>query len=358
MNETAPHDNDDRNISRRLSKIARRLPGGLAIVSPADNLPADQVDPHGERSYDAITFGELERQVGDIALGLHDWGVRPGMRMVMLVPFGPQFITLALALLRAGVVAVLVDPGMGRKNLVRCIAGTNPDGFVGIPKAQIVRLLLRHKFPKARWNVTVGRRLFWGGRSLDEILKRGAAARSQRENATPRERNAGGLEKPSAAEDALGDEITCNTPITLDDIPHPAPRSDADPAAIIFTTGSTGPPKGVCYAHGTFNAQVDRIRERYEIKTGSRDLACFPLFGLFDAVMGVTTIIPDMDPTRPADVDPRRVVQAVRQWEVNQSFGSPALWNTVSRWCENQNESMPTLQTVLSAGAPVPADTL
>ncbi|NNE00129.1 MAG: AMP-binding protein, partial [Pirellulaceae bacterium] len=134
----------------------------------------------------------------------------------------------------------------------------------------------------------------------------------------------------------------------------------SDDAAVIFTTGSTGPPKGVLYTHGTFHAQIDRIRERYDIHRGSRDLACFPLFGLFDAVMGVTTIIPDMDPTRPADVNPQRLIEAAEQWEVDQAFGSPALWNTVVRWCEDRNveRPFPTLKRVLSAGAPVPAQTL
>jgi acyl-coenzyme A synthetase/AMP-(fatty) acid ligase len=84
------------------------------------------------------------------------------------------------------------------------------------------------------------------------------------------------------------------------------------------------------------------------------------LFGLFDAVMGVTTIIPDMDPTRPADVNPLRLIEAANQWEVDQAFGSPALWNTVVRWCRQRGvkRAFPTLRRVLSAGAPVPADTM
>jgi acyl-CoA synthetase (AMP-forming)/AMP-acid ligase II len=243
------------------------------------------------------------------------------MRMAMLVPFGAGFIELVFALLKAGLVVILIDPGMGRKHLAGCLSEAEPDGFVGIPKAQAVRTLLRRRFPRAVWNVTLGRRWFWSGKTLDQVFAFGSD--SQRHVDLP-----------------------------------PVQRSDE--AAIIFTTGSTGPPKGVLYTHGTFHAQIDRIRERYDIHRGSRDLACFPLFGLFDAVMGVTTIIPDMDPTRPAEVNPQRLVEAASQWEADQAFGSPALWNTVVRWAEASGveRPLPTLRRVLSAGAPVPASTL
>jgi acyl-CoA synthetase (AMP-forming)/AMP-acid ligase II len=314
--EAAPNTPPDGNIAARLRIVTAIAPGAIAIAEP-DGPPKQD----GSRSYALTTFGNLDQRTDAIARGLLAWGVKPGMRLVMLVPFGGQFIELVFALLKAGVVAVLIDPGMGRKHLVQCLSDAKPDGFVGIPKAQAIRTILRGRFPSAKWNVTVGRRWFWGGKTLEQMTELGKASKSS---------------------------------ISY---PH-IERSDE--AAIIFTTGSTGPPKGVLYTHGTFHAQVDRIRERYDIHRGSRDLACFPLFGLFDAVMGVTTIIPDMDPTRPADVNPQRLVEAATQWEVDQAFGSPALWNTVVRWAEeNQIEKpFPTLKRVLSAGAPVPASTL
>lgn len=301
------------NVAARLSHWARRLPGGIAIAEPAGPVQSDAT-----RSYRLTTFAELDQQSDRIARGLLSWGVQPGMRLVMLVPFGSLFIRLTFALLKAGVVVVLIDPGMGRKHLVNCLAATEPDGFVGIPKAQAIRTLLRHRFGRATWNVTAGRRWFWGGKTLEQITARG-----QKQG----------------------------------DLPLPRVEA-ASNAAIIFTTGSTGPPKGVAYTHGTFNAQVDLIRDRYDIHPGTRDLACFPLFGLFDNVMGATTIIPDMDPTRPAEVNPQRLLEAVNQWEIDQAFGSPALWHRVVNWCEQTGNRFDTLRRVLSAGAPVPAVTL
>ncbi|WP_372726008.1 fatty acid CoA ligase family protein [Novipirellula sp.] len=305
----------DGNVAARLRIIRSLSPGGIAIAEPSGPPRSD-----GMRQYDLTTFENLDQRSDEIARGLIAWGVKPGMRLAMLVPFGGQFIELVFALLKAGVVAILIDPGIGRKHLVNCLSESDPDGFVGIPKAQAIRSVLRSRFPQAKWNVTVGKRWLWGGQTLNQIAKRGR--------------------------EASGDILP-----TIE-------RTDA--AAIIFTTGSTGPPKGVLYTHGTFHAQIDRIRERYDIHRGSRDLACFPLFGLFDAVMGVTTIIPDMDPTKPAEVNTQRLIEAANQWEVDQAFGSPALWNTVVRWCEANNvqQPFPTLRRVLSAGAPVPAATL
>lgn len=342
------------NVATRLTDMARFLPGAIAIAEPirtprwvslfrrpemdaAAEAIAEESFQDSEtesedatsvgdtvlregQSYRLTTFSQLDEQSTRIAHGLLAWGIQPGMRIVSLVPFGARFIELVFALMKAGVVVVLIDPGMDRRHLIDCLREVEPDGFLGIPKAQAIRSVLRSRFPKARWNVTVGRRWFWGGRTLDQILALGAESSS-----------------------------TCLPDVAAD-----------DDAAVIFTTGSTGPPKGVAYTHQTFHSQIDRIRTRYDIHRGSRDLACFPLFGLFDAVMGVTTIIPDMDPTRPAEVNPRNLIRAARQWEVDQAFGSPALWRTVTRWCEANavGRPFPTLRRVLSAGAPVPAATL
>ncbi len=305
--ENETHEDVNGNVAERLSRNARLTPQALAIAEP--NGPRR---PDGARSYNAITYEELDRQTQQIAYGLLRSGIEPGMRLVLAVPFGMEFIRLTFALLKAGVVPILVDPGMGRKNIIACLEEVAPDGFVAIPKGQAIRTLMRRRFAKAKHNITVGKRYFWGGHTLKQIETLGLV-----EVALPR----------------------C---------------SEDDDAAVIFTTGSTGPPKGVRYTHGIFNHQIDLIRQRYQIRPGSRDLACFPLFGLFDVVMGVTAIIPDMDPTRPADVDPQRILDAIVQWDIDQAFGSPALWNAVSQWCERTGNRLGSLRRILSAGAPVP----
>jgi acyl-CoA synthetase (AMP-forming)/AMP-acid ligase II len=319
------------NVAARLAAMAQAMPEATAVVEP---LGYDRL---GKRQYRTVTFRELDGDGSRIARGLCRMGVTPGTRLALLVRPGIDYVALVFALLRAGAVVILIDPGMGRKNLLRCLADAEPEGFVAIPVVQAVRALLGRRFPKSRFHVTVGRRWFWGGATL-------AGLRSGCE-----------LSDTPAIAPALQSLIP-------NPIPHPSWQPPAlhadDPAAIIFTTGSTGPPKGVLYTHGNFDAQVQQIRDFYGIQPGEIDLPGFPLFGLFNCAMGVTAVIPDMDPTRPALVDPNKIIEAVRDWKVTQAFGSPAIWNRVGRHCEAHAVRLPTIRRILSAGAPVPADVL
>lgn len=296
------------NVAKRLSEQALRDPNQLAIVSPSGSHRQKT-----NRSYVSISMSDLDRRSSAIAAGLQSMGIGPGKRIGLLVRFGEDFITLVFAMLKTGATMILIDPGMGRKNILQCLEATNPDGFIAIPMAHAIVRMLSSRFPNAKLNVLAGRWL-------------------------------PGL--PS---------------VTLSQLEKSSPQDYRDPihdweaeSAIIFTTGSTGPPKGVLYTHRTFHSQIDLIASRYAIASGGVDLSCFPLFGLFNAVMGTTTILPDMDPTRPADVDPPRLLDAIEQWQIGQSFGSPALWTRMGNYCQQTGRSMPTLKRVLSAGAPVP----
>jgi len=298
------------NVARRLAEFAESRPHAVAVAAAKPNAR------RGEPRYDTITFAKLAAESDRIARGLHAWGIDPGMRLALLVKPGVEFVTLVFALLKTGAVQILIDPGMGRKNLIRCLADARPDGFVAIPVVQGIRRVLKYRFPAAKWNVTVGgKRWFWDGLTLDDVRRVG-----------DREADLEALE----------------------------PRTADDPAAVIFTTGSTGPPKGVAYSHGNFDRQVTEIRDRYGIAPGEVNLACFPLFGLFNAAMGVTTIVPDMDASRPAQVDPGNIVRAVEDWSATQSFASPAVWDKVGAYCRARRIKLPTLREAYSAGAPVP----
>jgi acyl-CoA synthetase (AMP-forming)/AMP-acid ligase II len=131
-----------------------------------------------------------------------------------------------------------------------------------------------------------------------------------------------------------------------------------DPAAIIFTSGSTGAPKGVLYTQRMFDAQVAEIQSRYDIQRGGVDLACFPLFALFNAAMGVTTVLPEMDFSRPASANPTRLLSAANDWRVTQAFASPAVWRMLGEHCRKTESRIDSLRQVFSCGAPVTADVM
>ena len=264
------------NVAARLTEMAKIMPDAVAVVEPLG------YGRNRTRIYRQVSFRQLDEDSDRIARGLqHEMGIPRGTRLALLVRPGVDFISLVFATLKAGMVSILIDPGMGGKNMVRCLAEAEPEGFVAIPAAQAVRTILRRRFPLARYNVTVGRRWFWGGTTLAKLRRPGH---------DPATRTANNQIAPTTANDA---------------------------AAIIFTTGSTGPPKGVLYSHGNFDAQVSEIRDFYDIQQGEIDLPGFPLFGLFNCAMGVTTIIPDMDPSRPAQVDPSKIIEAVDDWRGN-----------------------------------------
>ncbi|MFO7905276.1 MAG: fatty acid CoA ligase family protein, partial [Pirellulaceae bacterium] len=293
-----------------LHQMAQQRPSRMAIAEPLGR------DRDGKRQYRQITFRELDVDSTLVAEALLERGAQPGMRVALLVPQGIDFISLVFAMFKAGLTVILIDPGMGRASMIGCLEEARPEGFIAISPAQAVRTVLRHRFPLARLNVTVGRRWFWGGSTLRQLRSR---------------------------------------PFTNHQM---ASAGGEDPAAIIFTTGSTGPPKGVLYRHGNFTQQAEQIQQRYGIAPGEIDLPGFPLFALFNCAMGVSTVIPDMDPTRPAEADPEKIIEAIDDWNVTQAFGSPALWNVVGLYCERHERQLPTVRRVLSAGAPVPPHVL
>ncbi len=293
------------NIAFGLKAAREAYPYKRAVVCPAGR------DRNGRVLYTQMTFDRLEKESDRLAFGLERIGIIRGTRTILMVRPGMEFFMIVFAMFKVGAVPVVVDPGMGIRRMLQCLAEGKPKAFIGIEKAHLLRKLKPGYFNSVKHWVTVGNRWFWGGHTLSQLF-------------------------------------------TDTDKPYDCARTTrGETAAIVFTTGSTGPAKGVMYTHGHFEAQIRQIRDHFRIGPDEIDLPTFPLFALFDPALGMTAVIPDMDPTRPAFADPKKIIETIEDHGVTNMFASPALLNRVGAYGRDHHITLPSLRRVVSAGAPV-----
>jgi len=293
------------NIASHIPAMAKLDPKRAAIVAKVKS------------EWKTLTFGELDALSDSYARGLQQIGIKEGVRTVLLAPPSLEFFPLVFALFKVGAVIVMIDPGIGREAMLKCLEEVQPEAFIGIPAAQVARLLFRKPFKNVRAVVTIGPRLFWGGHTLADLKKLGGVAPFEMAVPTP-----------------------------------------GQTAAILFTSGSTGIPKGAVYTHEIFDAQVRMIRDTYGITPGEIDLPTFPLFALFDPALGMTSVLPEMDFRSPAKADPAKLIEAITTHGCTMMFGSPALLDNLGRYGVEKGVKLQTIKRVVSAGAPVRVDVL
>ena len=293
------------NITLSLKESQEKYPYKRAVVYPAGRDNKKRV------LYTQMTFTQLEQESDKLAFGLEKIGIVRGVRTILMVPPGMEFFIIIFAMFKVGAVPVVVDPGMGLGRMLQCLKQGKPRAFIGIEKAHLLRKLKPDFFKPIKHWVTVGKRWFWGGYTLDQLI------------------------------------MDSNDP-------YPKANTTKDEtAAIAFTSGSTGPAKGVIYTHGNFVAQIRQIKEHFQFEEDEIDLPTFPLWAVFYVAIGMTVIIPDMDPTKPALVDPRKIIEAINNHGITNMFASPALLNRVGKFGKENSIKLPSLRRVISAGAPV-----
>ena len=282
------------NVATYLSSTAKERPDQPALVSGA-----------GRPKFLPLSFSQLDHAVDGAVSELIKSGISAGDKTLLFVNPGPGLIIWAFALFRLGAIPIVIDPGMGARSFLSCIQRTKPNAMVGISRA------------------------FWLSRLLPRSFR------------TVRRRY---LVRPGFH--------TLNKKVEQSFLPN-ATLPDAL-AAIVFTSGSTGIPKGVRYLHRTFDAQINALQNVFGMEAGEVDLTTLPIFGLFNPALGITSVLPDIDPRRPAQADPAKLVRSLLDHDVTTAFASPVIGKKVANECQNFRTSLNKIKRFFLAGAPVP----
>ena len=295
------------NIAQYLRRQVEDQPHKRALILPRGH----QKD--GAALSQSYTFAQIEELSGNRARALATLGVQRGQRILVAIRPGIDLITVSFALFKLGAAPVFIDPGMGKEGLLNCIRQVRAAAIIGATPAMLLALSRRKDFVGCDLLVSTGRMPLPGVKRLKKV-------------------------KITAGDHSVAD------------------TQASDIAAILFTSGSTGPAKGVVYTHGIFAHQTEMIRKAYGVTPQDVDMSVFPLFALFAICMGMPSVVPCIDFSHPGKVDPEPLVQLMSDYGVSFSFGSPAFWTRVADWCETHDQNLDSVRALVMAGCSVPAD--
>ena len=252
-----------------------------------------------------VSWAQLHGRVNALVAHLHACGVVAGDRVAILVPPSIELVATVYACWAMGVVVVVADSGLGVRGMRRALRGACPDHVVGIP----------------------------AGLALSRTLR------------------------------IPGQRIKANREVAIDgDRILPTPPSLDSDALVVFTSGATGPSKGVVYTHRRLCALRQALTDHYEITDQDALVGAFAPWIVLGPALGIASVIPDMDLRAAESLTARAVATATARVRGTLMWASPAAMRGVATTADqltiSELEQLSSLRLILGAGAPVPIDVL
>ena len=293
------------------------LTAALRDPAIADRIAIHEMGADGR----SVTFGELDELVQRTAEGLFGTGgVQVGDRVAVMIPPGVDLAIALYACWRMGAVPVLIDGGLGPAQMGAAMKVAHPNHLIGIRRA-----------------LAAARTLRWPGRRIAVEPTHRVARR------------------------LLGVEHDLASLQDAPSVPLPAVDPDAE-AAVVFTSGATGPSKGVRYSAARIDTQIRTLVEQYNISADDSLVAAFAPFALYGPAMGIPSTVPDMDVSSPGTLTAATLLDAVEAVDASLVFASPAailsVLETLDELGARDRTALDHVRLLLSAGAPVPGHVL
>jgi acyl-CoA synthetase (AMP-forming)/AMP-acid ligase II len=255
-----------------------------------------------------LSFAELDRKVDDVVTTLFEAGLTPGDKVLLAVPVSIDTYAVMLALIKAGLVIMYIDPAHGAAKVSQILKRWPPQAIVASTPILTLGLL----FPEVR---RIAKRFVVGGRM------RGAMVLC---NDT---------------------ESTTNIAVTE--------RSSADSAILSFTSGSTGEPKALIRTHGFLRTQLDTLNRLASPAADDIDFVAMPMFVLFNLANGMTSVLPACNMKHPGRADPRIVFSQLCTEKATRMVASPALLERLVDYCLRRRYSIADMRCISTGGGPV-----
>lgn len=288
------------NVSQLVSDISFKIPERPAVMAPKF---------FGAHQW---TFSELEQRINLFCHRLKVLGITPGSKVLFFVKPNEDFAAITFALFRIGAVIIFIDPGMKKKYFFECLKEVEADAVIGIKRVHILLSAMKKKLPSIKIKINLTSSRFLGSMPLYRNLY------------------------------ANDQKVTFYEP-KVDEL-----------AAILYTSGGTGKPKGVEYTHEIFINQTKMLQEEFNLTYKDSDIPCFPLFSFFTLSMGMTNYLPPIDVSKPSKANPRKLYMAIIKNEATFVAGSPAIWTKLADYCEKYHLTIPSVKYLVMFGAPIP----